>query len=243
MNNEWEFVRDFRFYCLVGIVAALPVAILLAAASRTTYEEATKRFQRFLTQWASLGSNATWKVVLTGVAGVSGSVVLLALLAWGLSRIGDIALPHASSALDHFDTPRVAWSIEYPDEWHGLRYQYRELSGIKADLQEWERAKDKFGAGSYRFFRIMFCLALLIAAAGVTNLLRRLTWRKGTLELAAGVALTVLATALWVDRNDRYIRNLAAEYKSLVATHAPPMPAHYPDQTGENFLSRSELAD
>lgn len=236
MNSEWEFLRELWFYCLAGLVAVVPVAVLIAAVMKSSYPKAMSFIKDFLTNWASFGDEAVWNFAIQGVSKVGGTIILLAILTWGLSRLGDKTLPYVSSAFKYFDNERVAWSITYQGEWEELRYQYREITGIKNNLINWEKAKARLGSHSYRFFRVLFWLALLVAGAGVINLVRGITFPRGTLELILGLMMAIAAAALWTDRNDRFIRNLVAEYRDVYKERnggEPLLPVHYPKTKGQ----------
>lgn len=228
MSAQWEFIREFWLFFLLGIIAVVPLAMLTAALLDTSYSSAVKRVRKFLETWASFAGEEAWKAVLA--VQVGGAVILLAMLAWALNRLGDATVPQVSGAFDHFGKDRVAWSLDYESEWDDLRHDFREVTGIGNDQAKYEEVKARLGSYEYSFFRTLFWLALILVTAGIVDLSRKVRRKRGTLEVCLGLLVAFASVAIWANRQDRFIGNMVSEYRD---THKhqtgaePSLPAHY----------------
>lgn len=230
-NFSWEFFREFWLHIVLGMIAIVPITSLTAALGRTTHREARGTVRAFLRDWSATTPRVVWGVVRW--LRVSGSVFLLALFAWAFNRLGDASLPWLSGLFGHFGEERVAWEVNYSQEYDTLRYSYRVVTGIGSDDARWEREKVRLGSYTYTIFRTTFWLAVAIVAAGFITLVsgRRAHRRRGLGEILGGVVAALVSIRLWAAAEDTFIQRVEARYRNRVweATRQEPLlPGHYP---------------
>ena len=227
---DWIFLKHLWFYGILGLVSVIPIVSLIQALLKVRFKIALDRTRQFLNDWAGFAPQNFWKVVGNTV-GASGLLFLLALFAYTMNRFGDVTMPVVSRRVGHLDNPVVAWSIDHENEWKRIKYEYREVTGIKGDRHKWEDSKAKLGKFGVRLFRTTIYLCLLMSIAGVVDVVRSTEFRKrGLAVTVVGVVGTVMSLVLWVDRQERYVDNLVSGYRSVYFEQngsEPSMPESY----------------
>ena len=228
----WSFIRDISFYALLGILSFVPIVAVVASFQNLPFAKARESTLKFLKKWATIAPT-DWLGRVFNFAGLSTVLVLLGFLTYGLNRFGDATMPYTSTLVSHFGSDKVRWSIEHrDDDWHEVKFLFREVSGIKGDRLKWEEAKGHFGKYDVRFFRTVFFLFLLVLVAGVVDILSGSKFRKRGYGLSLLAVLGLVASQwLWVERQEQYVVNLVSRYESVYMERnkgkRPELPASY----------------
>jgi hypothetical protein len=210
----WPFFRDVHLYALLGLLVGFAAFVLLVSAVQVTkWSKALSIAKTGLSKFQSaIPSAATrWATALVGVPFI---LVLLGYAMYLLARMGDFTMPATSAAVGHFGNPIVAWQSDNPEEWNGILFRFREVSGIKGDQDQWEDFKRSVGLFDIRMYRALFWCSLLVVTAGVIDCCRRKFIGRGASAVVIGVVLMFGMQAAWINRTEQFIRNVIAQYES-----------------------------
>lgn len=256
----WQFVSDIAFYTLLGLLLYVPIVSIVAGFMKIPFDEARDDVKEFLLGWASIASNDLADKLFKA-AGISTVLVILAISAYSLNRLGDAVMPHTVKMTTYFGGEYVRWSINEEDnEWQNIKFDYKEIAGMGTDRVAWERTKAELGKFDVRFFRTSFLLFALIIVAGSVDLLLivfDVSRKKTTLRvfdvsrkkiMLRGVALfivgflgAVLSQWMWIEQKENYVKNLVSSYESLYFKKhnvRPTLPDSYPRQNPETLLRK-----
>lgn len=237
-SMNWDFLTDALFYGILGACLFAPLALLYAAARRISFVPACRRLGEVFDAWtSSAGATGLGKRVF-GVAGLTATLVILAVGAYAANRLGDAAVPRLASAFDHFGYVATRWSVEEEHgEYDAVVYAFREVTGIRGDDDLYEARKAQMGRWSVRVFRTLVVLFALVLAAGSIDLAnsagRRREGaalqppaqrRRGLAALLVGAVGIVASLFLWSERQDRFTRNLLASYVNEHVTRQDRIP-------------------
>jgi len=227
---NWAFIKDILFYSFLGLISFVPLVIAVASLRNQSFRNARKETLGFLESWAKLASG-DWLKTVFKVAGLSGVLVLLGFVAYGFNRLGDVTMPYTSQMVEHFGNRVVQWTIDNERDWDRVKFEFREVSGIRGDRQQWEKVKGELGVHDIRLFRVLFFLFLLISVAGLVDTIgSRNLRRRGLFLFFLGMIGLAASQWLWIDRTKQYVINFVARYESThlqKAGQKPLLPESY----------------
>lgn len=222
---DWMFLANPIFYILLGMLLFVPVVCLVSACEQEQWSVSRDKVGKFLKEWVAATDTSMLGKAMN-LAGVSTIVLLLGLGAYGMNRLGDATIAHASGLFRHFGYEAARWASEQEGaQWDDLRFAYRELSWIGSDEAAWEAAKAEMGRLDIRFFRTLAMLFVLIGIAGLIDVLTAVLSRnnaktepqsfrkRGDLLILVGILGVIYSVFIWAERQDKFVRNVAARYE------------------------------
>ncbi len=227
---SWAFLRDIHLYALLALLVGFAAFVLLVSAVRVS--RWTKALDIVRTGFSKFESSiprraSRWATTLVGVPFI---LMLLGYAMYLLARMGDFTMPATSKAVAHFGNSFVGWQSDNPEDWNGILFRFREVSGIKGDQSKWEDFKRSVGRFDIRMYRALFWCSLLVVTAGVIDCCRRKFIGRGASAIVIGIVLLFGMQAAWINRTEQFIRNLVAQYESACLTSgvAAVVPDSYP---------------
>lgn len=223
----WMYVQDVTFYGFLGLIAVMPIGLLLAAYQHISLQSALQSARKILDQWARFApNNAVKKLVRVG--GLSGTLVILGFVAYELNRTGDAVLPYLSRSVGHLGNREVIWALGHPRDFRVVTYEFRKIADL-SDRIKWEAEKGKLGVYDVRASRVLFFLFVMVLLAAIVDMGSKSYRERGVALLVIGIVGIGTSFVVWTEREGRYIDNVVSKYEELLAKRQKKaeLPASY----------------
>lgn len=205
----------------MAVIGAMPIFLLVAALTRNTVKDAQESTMAFLERWGGIAPNSVKTWVTKTIGSTVGFALLIALTA-AFNKLGDGPLvPHLSGLFQHFGNKYTQWSESHDDDWRNLRDGVR-INWAKAhhgeDLTQpnaWEEWKNRHGKENVRIPRTLIFFSLILALAGLVDLIGKTFRQRGALLLTVGLVASISCLYIWADRKNSYVHNVALANETL----------------------------
>lgn len=219
---------DIILFTILALIGAMPIILIVAAVKASTVNEARSETLTFLHDWGGIAPDGLVQWCKT-TFGSSVAFFLLIALAFFFNLIGDGTAPRISAQFSHFEFSSTKWSVENAHDWSKLKTHLRENWIQKypdqdlENMDNWNAWKNEHKKYQLRGVRTLIYFALLLAAAGIIDIIRRKYWRRGIIITLAGILFFISTTFIWSERTNHYIGSIISANHSL-GDYKMPLP-------------------